>query len=151
MSDSIKLLSIYVNHHLAGAVAGVSLCRRMSEQAQGSPLGDLAAELLLQIEADHGELERSAKFNGIASDPIKRLGALIAERIGRLKLNGYILRRSPLIRAVLEIEMLMAGIDARCSLWQALMAGDRVAPLDLGRLNQLVDRAQSQLLGSIAR
>lgn len=140
-----KLLRIYVNDHRAGAVAGVSLCRRMSEQDGGTSLSDLAAELLIELESDRDELEHYAVSNGIAADPFKRFGAAIAERVARLKPNGRIIRRSPL-SDVLETEALMIAIDAKRALWQSLVAGDRIAPFDVERLEQLMQRAGSQLV-----
>ena len=143
MNDSDKLLRIYVNDHRAGAVAGVSLCRRIKQQEKGTPMGDLAAELLVEIEADSRELDRYAESNGIAADPVKQIGAAVAECVSRLKFNSYVVRRSPL-SAVLETETLMAGIDARRSLWMSIRAGDRIAPFDVDRLEQLIGRAKSQ-------
>ena len=143
MNDSDKLLRIYVNDHRAGAVAGVSLCRRITQQEKGTPLGDLAAELLVEIEADSRELDRYAESNGIAANPVKQIGAAVAVCVSRLKFNGYVVRRSPL-SAVLETETLMAGIDAKRSLWMSILAGDRIAPFDVDGLEQLIGRAKSQ-------
>ena len=143
MNDTDKLLRIYVNDHRAGAVAGISLCRRIKSEEQGTALGDLAAELLVEIEADSRELDRYAEANGITADPIKQMGAAVAERVSRLKFNGFLIRRSPL-SAVLETETLMAGIDAKRSLWMSLLAGDRIAPFDVDVLEQLIGRAKSQ-------
>jgi hypothetical protein len=68
--------------------------------------------------------------------------AAAAERVGRLKLNGRILSPAPLSR-VLEIELLMAGIDAKRSLWRSLEVsrGGDVHSVDLG---DLVRRAGDQ-------
>ena len=106
-------------------------------------LGDLAGELLLEIEADSRELDRYAEANGITADPIKQIGAAVAEGVSRLKSNGFLVRRSPLC-AVLEIEALMAGIDTKRSLWMSLLTGDRIAPFDVDALEQLIGRAKSQ-------
>ena len=143
MNYTHKLLRIYVNDHRAGSVAGVSLCRRIASRERGTPLGDLATELLAEIEADSRELDRYAEANGIAANLVKQIGAATAEFVGRLKLNGFVVRRSPL-SAVLEIEMLMAGIDAKRSLWRSLLAGDRIAPFDIDGLERLIRRAKSQ-------
>ena len=137
-----KLLRIYINDHRAGAVGGASLCRRISEDEKGTPLGDLAAELLVEIDAERQQLERYARENGIACDPVKTLAAAAAELVSRLKLNG-LFGRSPL-RPVLQVEALMAGVDAKRSLWQALVASDNMEPLDLNAFEQLLAWAKSQ-------
>lgn len=52
----------------------------------------------------------------------KALIAVVAERVGRLKLNGRILRRSPLSRFE-ELDFIVMGIDGKVVLWQNLRDG----------------------------
>ena len=46
-----------------------------------------------------------------------------AGRLGRLKLNGKVFKRSPLSRVV-ELEVLVVGIRGKEALWAALLAAD---------------------------
>jgi hypothetical protein len=66
----------------------------------------------------------------------------VAELVGRLKLNGRLTSYSPTSR-LLEIEALLAGIDAKRSLWRALDAAGISPPpgVDFARL---ADRAEDQ-------
>jgi len=56
---------------------------------------------------------------GVAGGQVKRALARIAERVSALKLNGRLLRRSPLSPLV-ECEALTAAIGAKHRLWAAL-------------------------------
>ena len=51
----------------------------------------------------------------------KLLSSVVAERLGRFKLNGELLRYSPLSRLE-EIEILMLGVEGKLALWRALRA-----------------------------
>ena len=122
-ASEAKLLRIYINDHRAGAAAGVALCRRMAKQHRSTPLGEVAAELAEAIEDDRRVLERFARTHAIAPNLLKEIAARFGEIAGRAKLNGYLIHRSPL-SPILELEALLAGIDAKRSLWRSLEAAD---------------------------
>jgi hypothetical protein len=81
---------------------------------------------------------------GIRGDAIKIMTAVGAERLGRLKLNGELLRYSPLSRLE-ELEILSLAVTGKLAMWRALRAslGDdpRIRGFDLERL---IDRGTSQ-------
>jgi hypothetical protein len=80
--------------------------------------------------------------NGIAQQRVKLAAAWAAERAGRLKFNGALLRRSPLTPLV-ELETLAIGIHGKERLWRLLRAN----PADdatAARLDELIARAQRQ-------
>jgi hypothetical protein len=70
--------------------------------------------------------------------------ALVAERLGRLKPNGAVVRRSPL-SDVVEYEALALAIAAKRTLWRTLraMAATR-SELDAAELDSLARRADDQ-------
>lgn len=140
-----RLLAIYLNDHLAGAVLGSELTRRAARENRGSPLGEFLEQLLAQILEDKHTLERVLQATGVRPSPIKPRVAWALEKIGRLKLNGRIRRYSPLSR-LLELEGLTAGIAAKRSFWQALevAADPRLAEFDF---DALCRRAAEQLGG----
>lgn len=140
-STSAKVLRIYVNDHRAGAVGGVALYRRIADRYSGTPLGEAAGELVGAIEDDRQALERWAHTHGIAPNPLKKMVTRIVEIVARAKLNGYVIRRSPL-SPVLEIEALLAGIDAKCSLWHSLQAAG--LPVGGSDYDVLIGRATEQ-------
>jgi len=68
-----------------------------------------------------------------------------AERLGRLKLNGRLLRRSPLSR-VLDLEAMLLGVEGKAAGWRTLRArAESDTRLDAGRLDALIDRAYLQI------
>jgi hypothetical protein len=138
-----KLLAIYLNDHLAGAVLGSELTRRAARENRGSPLGEFLEGLVVEILEDKQTLERVLQAADVRASPIKRRVAWALEKVGRLKLNGRIRRYSPLSR-LLELEGLTAGIAAKRSLWQALevAADPRLAAFDFDGLRA---RAEEQL------
>ncbi len=137
-----KLLSIYLNDHLAGATLGLELAKRSRASNQGTPLGDFLDRLVREIEMDREALEMLMRGLGVRFDRVKAGGAWTAEKLGRLKLNGQITGYSPLSRLV-ELEGLYLGITGKREMWIALeraLANDR-AGLDFGELRR---RAESQ-------
>jgi hypothetical protein len=132
-----RLLGIYINDHRAGAAAGLALAERIRRENEGTPLGEALGELIPQIEEDHATLREVAEMLGVRSDPVKVGAARAGEMLSRLKLNGQIRGYSPLSR-VLEIEGLMAGIQAKRLLWNSLEAAHRpeLARFDFVALGQ---------------
>jgi NADH dehydrogenase/NADH:ubiquinone oxidoreductase subunit G len=66
----------------------------------------------------------------------------VAEKLGRLKLNGRLRGYSPLSR-LLELEGLLIGITGKIALWKTLEALDDVKGLEID-FEQLAARAAEQ-------
>lgn len=79
---------------------------------------------------------------GVRRGRLKPLGALLGERLGRLKLNGRLRGYSPLSRFA-ELEMLQIGVVGKRGLWQALER-TRSGQLPGIALGALVERASDQ-------
>jgi hypothetical protein len=119
-ADADRFLAIYLNDHLAGATFGVELVRRLrSSNQDDAEFGEPLAQLCAEIEEDHRTLLRLMELQGVARDPVKPMLAKVAERLGRLKLNGRVLSYSPLSR-VLELEFLSGLVGGKMQLWNAL-------------------------------
>ena len=137
-----KLLSIYLNDHLAGATGGTELARRAAGANRGTALGETLRDLAAEIAEDREALQRAMSELGIGRDRIKVAGGWTAEKFGRLKLNGQLKGYSPLSRVV-ELEGLHIGITGKLELWRTLKTTSGV---DLRRvdLDELIKRAESQ-------
>jgi len=72
---------------------------------------------------------------GIAPNRLKVGLVRLAERAGRLKLNGKVLGHSPL-SDVVELEMLVVGVRAKEALWTALQKAEVSDDFDLDVLIQ---------------
>ena len=139
-----NLLAIYLNDHLAGATAGVELARRLRTSNEDDPsFGPELAEICAEIEADRETLAAIMDRLDVGPSKLKPLAAVLAERLGRLKLNGRLWGYSPLSRLD-ELELLQLGVTGKRRLWRALEhthSGD-LSGFDLGAL---AERATAQL------
>jgi hypothetical protein len=145
MDDGDRLLGIYLQDHLAGSVAALELVERAARSNEASELGAFLRGLHGEIRADQETLLDVMRVLGVGRSRVKNGLAWAAEKAGRLKLNGRLLRYSPLSR-VHELEALEAGIVGKRSLWTNLEAlqDPRIAAVDLPRL---VERAEAQRAG----
>ena len=141
-----RLLPIYLNDHFAGSMLGVELARRAARENAGTPLGTfLADDLLPELLEDRRSLRDVMTACGVQPSRAKVSAAWVAEKIGRLKLNGETRRYSPLSR-LLELEGLEGGIASKRAMWLALAdvraSDDRLGGTDF---ELLARRAESQL------
>jgi hypothetical protein len=138
-----RYLAIYLNDHLAGATLGVELARRLRSSNRGdAEMGGPLARICKEIEADHDTLVQLMDHLDVDHDPVKPVLAKVAERLGRLKLNGRLLGYSPLSR-VLELEVLSGLVGGKMQLWNALEQrfGESLEGFDF---HDLAARADSQ-------
>ena len=138
------LLGIYLNDHLAGATAGVELAHRAAAASRntriGEPLGLFAAEAA----EDRAALLDMMNTLGVRVRHYKIYAARLGEKAGRLKLNGHLVRRSPL-STLEEVEALQMGVAGKTAGWRTLRGlAERDRRLDRLRLDQLIDAADRQ-------
>lgn len=137
-----RLLSIYLNDHLAGSTAGVQLARRLVASNREDPsFGDPLADTRAEIETDREALKEVMERLGISLGTAKPAAAWIGERLGRLKPNGQLTGYSPLSRVV-ELELLLIGISGKKRMWSVVeQARGADLAIDFGRL---INRAERQ-------
>ncbi len=140
---SSNYIAIYLNDHLAGSTGGLELAKRAAGSNEGTPLGAFLERLRGQIEEDRDSLIEAMDRLGVSRSRIKVTGGWLAEKAGRLKLNGQVLGYSPLSRLV-ELEGLHLGINGKLSLWQSLRQAN-VSELAEFDLDGLIERAETQL------
>lgn len=141
------LLGIYLNDHLAGATLGTDRARSLAEsEGERDPaLADAVGPLSDEIAEDRAELLRIMRSLGVPVRRYKIVAGRLAERAGRLKANGRIVRRSPLTPMV-ELELLRLGVEGKAALWRTLRRlADTDDRLDPVRLDGLLGRADRQL------
>jgi hypothetical protein len=138
-----RLLAIYLNDHLAGSTAALELARRARSANRGTRFEAAFARLAEEIEEDRDALLDVMRRLGVPRDPVKEAAGWLAEKAGRLKLNGRLTGYSPLSRVV-ELEILALGVEGKRALWRALRelaAGDaRLAGVDLATLLKRAER-----------
>ena len=116
MSD--ETLSTYLNDHLAGSVGAIEMVERAIEENAGNLLGRRLEEILKEIKKDQAVLQDLIERVGSKENPLKKAGAWLAEKAGRMKLGGT---GEPGELARLEVlETLAMGMQGRRALWRAL-------------------------------
>jgi hypothetical protein len=142
---SRSLLGIYLNDHLAGAMAGTELARRLA-RTEGEWAGNGRLERLAdEIAADRDALRTIMATLG---EPVRSVGVWLGwglEKVARLKRNGYTVRRSPLSR-VIELESMRLAVEGKIAGWRTLRVRAAVDPrLDATHLDELIAGGRSQV------
>jgi hypothetical protein len=142
--SELVLLGIHLNDHLAGATAGTDLARRAAGSFRGTPSGPVLERLASEIAEDRRALVDIMRSLGVPIRHYKLYAAWAAEKVGRLKLNGRVLGRSPLSNVV-ELESLRIGVQGKMAGWRVLRAlANPYAGLAAQRLDELIERARRQ-------
>ena len=115
-----KRLAIYLDDHDALAAGGLALARRCASANANNEVGTYLRESFIP-EAEHHREVLNGYREAIESrqNPIKPAAARLGELAGRLKYNGQLFGYSPSSR-VIELEGLMAGVEAKTRLWHVL-------------------------------
>lgn len=114
-----KLLGLYLSDHLTGATAGLGRIERMAGDFTDTPFRAELTALAAEIRRERDMLRGVIHDLGIRQRPHRQAAAWLAERAGRLKLNGRLLSRSPMT-LVLESELMRAAVLAKIGGWQTL-------------------------------
>ena len=137
-------LRTYLRDHYAGSSAGLALAHRCRAANEGTDYEPTLRAIETEIARDRRTLEAIMERLGVTPSAVKAAIGSMAETVGRLKINGHLVKYSPSSR-VIELEGLAAGIVTKRSLWRALRA---VAPHDSAlrptELEDLIERATSQ-------
>ena len=140
-----ELLEIYLNDHLALLTSELELARRTCSENKASRLGGILDQLAVELEAQRSALRDVLGRIGGSENRIKQGVGWLAEKVGRLKMNGRLTEYSPLSR-LLEFESLAVAALERVALWDNLeavrSADPRLAAMDF---SQLRDQAQQHL------
>jgi hypothetical protein len=147
-----RLLQVYLSDHLAGSVAGTRLARRLADAERDGPAGPALTALADDIEADRSELVKLVDALGIEPRRYKQALVWAGERLGRLKLNGHLVRRSPL-STVVEMESLLMALRGKLAGWEAVRSAFGEHPVGGLDLERLMARGEAQLdtLGALHR
>ncbi|MGW2491361.1 hypothetical protein ACWCV9_29640 [Streptomyces sp. NPDC001606] len=140
----MKLLTIYLNDHLAGATAGTQRAGHLARAARGSALGRALGPVAADIAEDRRALVSIMRDLGVPIHRYKVCAGWAAEKLARLKGNGRLVRRSPL-STLLELEALRLGVEGKAAGWQTLrrLTGTQER-LDPALLDRLLERARRQ-------
>lgn len=137
-------LSHYLHVHLAGSAAGIDLFERFVDGTKDTALAEEVATIRDQIRAEREELLTLADATGAGENRAMTLLARVGERLGRLKPNGALTRRTRLTDLV-ELEALCTAVAGKHCGWNALLSiADDTDGLDRNTLERLRDQALEQ-------
>ena len=140
-----SMLGIYLNDHLGGATAGVELARRAASAQRHKSAGPELAQIAREIDEDRDVLVEIMGELDVPVRQYKVYAGWAAEKVGRLKLNGHLMDRSPL-SDLLELEGLRLGVEGKAALWRTLRTlTDHEPRLNSARLDDLAARAERQI------
>lgn len=114
-----QYLGIYLNDHLAMYAGAGELVDRSLQSNTETPLGEFLQRVLDSVKEDRRALEALMEEREVTHNWAKTSGAWLAERVGRLKLNGELKGYSPLSRLV-EIEGIGLALEAKRAFWSTL-------------------------------
>jgi hypothetical protein len=115
-----------MNDQLAAGVLWREVARRSQRSNSGTPAGDALQRVATAIADDVVTFEQIMDRLGLRRSRVKPALAVVAERAGRLKLNGRLTSYSPLSRFA-ELDFLAIGIEGKKQLWQNLRDGADLA------------------------
>jgi hypothetical protein len=111
-------LKTYLNDHLAGSVMAIELAERTIRENERGPVAARLSPLVEQIREDQTVLKGVIERLGTGESSLKKAGAWLAEKAGRVKLGGT---DEPGDLSRLEVlEMLTTGVHGKRALWRAL-------------------------------
>lgn len=137
------LLRIYLNDHLAVMAAEVELARRCRSNNRGGKLEYELSRLIGEVEEDRRRIRELLERSGLRESRPKQILASVAEKIGRLKLNGQLRGYSDLSRLV-ELEGLCLAAEHRLNLWRSLETAAEHPKLRELPLGEIVEKALHQ-------
>ncbi len=138
------LLSVYLNDHLAGAVAGSHRMRRTADALARTPLGPAMDRVATEVAGEREELRDLLGTLGVTQALPKQVATWLGERVARLKSNGRLVRHSPLT-TLLEVEILRSAVTGKLGIWQTLTELAPVLGIDAGRCRELWEQTERQI------
>lgn len=137
-------LPFYVRDHLAGARAGANMFARIARVHNHPQVRTEIARLGAEVRQEYRELRGIMEGLGMRRATPTMLFTVAGEMAERLKLNGSLFQRAP-AADILELEGLIAAVQAKARLWETLLAVmEAGAPLDGGQLRRLQEQAEGQ-------
>ncbi len=142
-AEPSELLAIYLNDHRAILTGEIALAERCRSAHSGTDLASTLTRHIGHVESDRDLVDELIQAAGASISALKSAGAKVAERLGRLKLNGQLLKQSAL-SPVVELEGLVLATHGRAAMWETLIRshpprhllgaiGDRAAVVTLQR------------------
>lgn len=143
-----RYLIIYLQDHLLAATGGINLTRRAkaAQAERDLELHGFLADFEQELLEDRARLLEALDLLDAGPDPLKVVAGVVGERLGRLKPNGHLLRRSPYSDLV-ELEGLTIAVQGKRAGWIAMGLRDhpKLTSIDFGRLVRQAEDQSARL------
>jgi hypothetical protein len=140
----VTALPNYLQAHFAGACAGADLFERSANGQRDPEVGQVLREIHSQVVEERETLRTIMLALRIDQNRVLTLAARAGERLGRLKPNGSLTKRTPLTDLV-EVEALRDAVAGKIAGWDALLAVvDEYPELDRELLENLRQQGHAQ-------
>jgi hypothetical protein len=144
---SRRPFAVYLRDHELGAHGGTSAFERAARSHRSRPWGKDLEHLAAQVREDLRTERRILKAARVRRHRIAPFAVALGERVGRLKGNGAVLRRSPTTDLV-ELEALLTLVRAKRTGWRALQVAEAVDGFDLEALVRRADAQERRLVAA---
>jgi hypothetical protein len=139
-----RWLSLYLRDHYSASAGGLELFQRAARAHSDPQVRAQLVRLTTSIAEDRAALLGMLDALDVERSPTQERLVVLGERLGRLRTNGTLLRRSPL-SDVLELDALCAVVYSKRLGWLSLRAVAEQEPrLNEHQLEQLIQRAEEQ-------
>ncbi|WP_167198774.1 NAD-dependent epimerase/dehydratase family protein [Brevibacterium pigmentatum] len=139
----MDLLGLYLSDHLTGATAGAERIERMAADFIDTPVFAALSELAAEIRGEHLYVRHLIGELGFRRRPLAEAVSWVGERVGRLKSNGSLLKRSPMT-LVLEAELMRSAVIGKLGMWQTLEGNAEALGLDAEQFRGFAQKAEHQ-------
>jgi hypothetical protein len=137
-------LRIYLNDHLAAATGALELFHRVTRSGPDKDTIAALADLADEESADRDALRQLMRRLDVEENRSLEALGWLGEKVGRLKPNGSLVRRSPL-SDVIELEGLRLCVQSKLDRWRALrVLADHDPRIATQEMDILVARAEKQ-------
>ncbi len=137
-------IATYLNDHLAGSMAAIELLEHLEKVYAGRGVGQAAAGLKAEIEADREELRAIMGRLEVDESRARKASGWLGSKVTELKLRLDD-RSGGDLHLFEALEVLSLGIEGKHGLWRALAATAQDAPgLQVADYERLAQRAVDQ-------
>jgi len=134
-------LDTYLNDHLAGATAGVSLAEMAATEHSGDAHGAFFGEITVEIKEDYATLTDLMDGLGVERSATKAALAEVGSKVMAPKFKGD----DDALNAMTTLETLSMGVEGKVCMWKALRTvADAYPTLGGLDLDALIARGEDQ-------
>lgn len=136
-------VQVHLQNHWAAATGGIDFADRVA-RSHGGTVGDDLERVRTEVHEDRETLREIMQQAGTRPGVIVPLAARLGERLGRLKPNGHLIRRSP-VSDVMELEVFRGAVTIKQAGWETLAVwAETDDRLPREQLLALAERARAQ-------